>query len=237
MANTLAIVQPYLFPYIGYFQLLNYVDEFILYDDVQYMKGGWINRNRILEDGKPVFITFPVEKGNLDAHISEKKLVKNTRRRTNRKLLNRITHCYKAAPYFDTVFPLIERIVQNNIDNLCEYIEYSLRVITDYLSISTQIVFSSLLDKNDSELSGQDRVIKICVSRNATVYVNAIGGIELYDKSEFRENGIELYFLKSQISEYPQNSCEFIPNLSIIDVMMFNNVDTIVEMLSDYTLL
>lgn len=237
MGKKLALMQPYFFPYIGYYQLIHCVDEFILYDDVQYMKGGWINRNRILQDGKSVFITIPVEKGNLQNSISEKRISIISRDRTVRKMLAHIESCYRAAPYFDTVFPIVKGALQNESSSLITFLENAIKVTVLYLGISTPIILSSSLVKNDEGLSGQARVLQICATQNATSYINTIGGMEIYVGSIFSEKGIQLRFLKPNLEKYKQYSSEFIPNLSIIDVMMFNSVNRITEMLEVFSLL
>ena len=237
MNKSLAIMQPYFFPYLGYFQLLNYVDEFVIYDDVQYMKGGWVNRNRILQDGKPAFITIPVKKGNLQDTISEKEISIISRSRFIRKMLMRIESCYRTALYFDNVFPIITSTLQNDLSSLTAFLENSIRATSLHLGISTPMIVSSNLVKNDEGLSGQERVLQICNSRKATTYINAIGGIDIYERSTFLEKGIQLCFLKPNLGVYRQHSSEFTPNLSIIDVMMFNSVDRINEMLKEFSLL
>ena len=234
--KSIALMQPYFFPYLGYFQLITVVDEFILYDDVQYMKGGWVNRNRILENGKPVFITLPVEKGSVSDLIINKKLSALNRTRVTRKLIKRIDSCYRTTPFFDTVFPILENILQNDTHNLAEFLEYSLRTITSFLNIETPITVSSTLRKNDSLLKGQDRVLHICKNMNATKYVNAIGGQTIYDDKSFKDINIELRFLKPSITSYVQRLTEFTSNLSIIDVMMFNSVETLADKLQEFDL-
>ena len=227
-------MQPYLFPYIGYFQLIKCVDKFILHDDVQWIKGGWINRNRILLNSEARLITLSVKKrSNYDLinqfEISEK--------HDNRiKFLNKIKAAYAKSPFYKETIPIIERIILNKESNLVKYIRNSLEEIKSYLGINTPIYFSSSLKKNN-KLKGQDRIIEICKVMKATTYINPIGGLELYDRQIFKKNGIDLFFLKSKNIKYQQLSNLFIPNLSIIDIMMFNSSEKIKKFLNKFILI
>ena len=235
--KAIALMQPYFFPYLGYYQLLNLVDEFIIYDDVQYIKGGWINRNRILQNGIPAMITIPVNKGNLSDQILDKQISLQNMDRTVRKLLKRIDSCYKDAPFFDSVLPLIRKILGKQTTSLAEFLEYSIRETASFLETNTPIITSSTLRKDDDGLKGQDRVLHICSIRNAATYINAIGGRSIYQQETFSKRGITLQFLKPEISPYGQNSKSFVPNLSILDVMMYNDVSVITEMLKEFEII
>jgi len=235
--KTIALMQPYFFPYLGYYQLLNLVDEFIIYDDVQYIKGGWINRNRILQGGEPAMITIPVNKGSLSDQIVDKQISLQNMDRTVRKLLKRIDSCYKDAPFFDSVLPLIRKILGNQTTSLAEFLEYSIKETAGFLGIDTSILISSSLEKKDLGLKGQKRVLHICSIRNAATYINAIGGRSIYQEEAFSKRGITLQFLKPEISPYVQNGKSFVPNLSILDVMMYNDVSVITEMLKEFEII
>lgn len=237
MNKTVAIMQPYFLPYIGYFQLINHVDEFIFYDDVQYIKNGWINRNRILDNGQAVYVTIPTTKGSMDDLILEKRIVTNTRRRTNRKILKRIKYCYKSAEYFKAVFPMLEKIIQYDTADLCDFIMYSVESVNNYLNISTDLLFSSKIHNTNPEKFGQDKVIDICLARNANTYVNPVGGKDLYNKRDFLNKGIDLMFLDSKTSEYPQTADRFVSHLSIVDVLMHNSITQTQHLLMEYDLI
>ena len=229
---TVGIMQPYFFPYIGYFQLMNAVDKYVIYDNIQYTKKGWINRNRILQNGKEMLITIPLEKGSASLDIKDRYVSANF---DKKKLLNQIREGYRKAPFFEEVMPLIEEIINFEEDNLAVYIFNSIDKIRIYLGISTELIISSAID-TDFNLKGQDKVIAICKELGAINYYNAIGGQSLYSKTDFDKNNLNLSFLLSNPIEYKQLSNEFIPWLSILDVMMFNSVDEIKEMLNDYKL-
>jgi hypothetical protein len=234
--KSLAVMQPYFLPYIGYFQLIHCVDEFVLYDDVQYMKGGWVNRNRILENGRPSFITLPVEKGSLSDTIADKKLSRLTWERTKRKLIKRLYSCYGTAPNQAVILPLVEEILDFEEDDLAAFLENSLKIVCSYIGITTPMLRSSRLPESHGHLRGGDRLLNICMERRAAIYVNAIGGQDLYSKGEFFANGIRLKFLRPEPSPYPQHTAEHVPLLSILDVMMFRSRDAIQGMLNEYSM-
>ncbi len=217
----LAIMQPYLFPYIGYFQLINAVDVFVVYDNIQYTKKGWINRNRILQNGKDVLFSIPLKKDSDYLNVNERVLSVGFNRD---KLLNQFKGAYQRAPYFEQVFPLIERIVRYDDVNLFHFLHHSIVNVCEYLDIKTEIRISSDV-AIDHSLRNQDKVLALCEAVGAGTYVNAIGGMGLYSKEDFREKGIDLKFLQSKTFEYEQLGNEFLPWLSIIDVLMFNSVD------------
>lgn len=228
----IGIMQPYFLPYIGYFQLLNAVDKYVIYDNIQYTKKGWINRNRILQNGKDLLITVPVEKDS-DYLDIKNRLVSNGFDR--QKLLNQIREAYRKAPHFDSVISLIENIINVDENNLFDYIYNSVKTVCEYLNIDTEVIISSTLDI-DHSLKGQDKVISICKKLGATDYYNAIGGQELYNLEDFKKENIDLHFLSANPIEYKQLKNEFVPWLSILDVMMFNSVDEIKTILEKYKL-
>ena len=231
----LGIMQPYFMPYIGYYQLINSVDTFIIYDNIQYTKKGWINRNRILSNNKDYLITLPLKKDSDYLDIVDRRLAESWVDDKN-KMLNVITSSYKKSPYFNDVYTLISDCITNNEVNLFKYIYDSIIMIKDYLDINTDIIISSELNI-DHNLKSQDKVISLCLNQNADVYINSIGGVELYDKETFKKNGINLNFIKSNNIKYQQFNNEFIPWLSIIDILMFNSKDDIKNYLNEYTLI
>src|SRR5258706_6500121 len=226
----IGIMQPYFFPYIGYFQLMKYVNEFIVYDNIQYTKRGWINRNRILSNGRDEYVTLPLKNDSDFLNVDQRFLSENWKR-DKEKLLNRIRGSYGKAPNFHSIFSLVEECFNFENTNLFEFVHYSLHLISSYLGIETPIIVSSSIPI-DHQLKAEERVIEICKSRLADDYVNPIGGTELYDKSFFKTKGINLYFHQVNEIKYKQYDNDFIPNLSIVDLMMFNNKNEIKEMLN-----
>lgn len=230
---TIAIMQPYLFPYIGYFQLLDAVDKFIIYDDVNFIKKGWINRNYILINGQPSLFTIPLKNGSQNELISNVVISYNTA--WQNKLLKTLEFSYKKAPFYDIVYPLITRIILSDNDFIKDLAYRSLVEISQYLGINTEIIPSSTIYDN-RELKGQDRILDICLQNQANTYINPNGGKSLYEESFFKQKEINLFFHQSNPIAYKQFSHDFVPWLSIIDVLMFNPVDAIKRMLDDYQL-
>ena len=229
-----AIMQPYFFPYIGYFQLLNAVDTFVVYDDVNFIKKGWINRNTILVNEKNYLFTVALKSASQNKLINEIALDDNSGWKT--PLLKTIHLAYGKAPFFAQVFPLIQDIIGQQETNLSKLIVYSLQKICGYLSIETKMIISSEIEKNNS-LKGQDKIIEICKKLDATHYINAIGGMALYDKTAFSDQNIILQFMQSNAIVYPQFKNAFVPHLSIIDVLMFNAPEQVKTLLDQYELI
>lgn len=231
----LGIMQPYFFPYLGYWQLINAVDKFVIYDDVNYIKGGWINRNRILLNGSAHYINMYMNGASSNKKINEIDLEKNVHMLN--KNIKMLEAAYKDAPFFGKVFPLIKKVLYNfDVNNIAEYIENIIREFLIYLDISTEVIMSSNIKKNNC-LKAQDKVIEICKILNADEYVNAIGGQSLYSKKAFSEEGIELKFIKENDIVYKQYDNEFVRDLSIIDVLMFNSKEDVKKLLQEYNLI
>jgi hypothetical protein len=230
----LGMQQPYLFPYIGYFQLIRAVDQFVLYDDVQYIKGGWINRNRILIQGRPFMFTFGLKNGARAANINER-YFSAKHREEKASLLKTLRYAYKKAPYFGDVFNLVGDILANDELNLAKMLAYSLKKTCEYLEIKTPIIMVSNIEK-DLSLKREKRMFDIFTRLGVDHYLNSIGGQKLYSKAAFLERKIKLEFLQTRPFEYQQFDKDFIPNLSIIDVMMFNSRTQIAQLLELYDL-
>lgn len=219
----LAIMQPYFLPYIGYFQLMAAVDQFVVYDRIKYTKKGWINRNRFLLNGSDAMFSLPLKKGSDALDIVKRELASDFDRG---KLLCQFAGSYRRAPHFAQTFALMERIVRHPDNNLFGYIHHALITLCTHLAVQTEIRVASALPY-DNELKGQDKVLAICQATGARHYINAIGGTELYAKPDFAARGIELQFLKPRPFDYPQFSQPFVPWLSIVDVLMFNPVEAV----------
>ena len=218
-----AIMQPYFFPYIGYFQLIAAVDLFIVYDNIKYTKKGWINRNRMLQNGKDVTFSLPLKSDSDYLDVCARELAADFNRD---KFLNPFKDAYRRAPYFTQTFPLIEQVVRYQDKNLFRFLHHSITRICEFLDIKTEIRISSEI-AIDHQMKNQDKVLALCSAVGADVYVNAIGGMGLYAKEDFSKQDIDLKFIQSKPFEYAQFGNKFVPWLSIIDVMMFNPLDTI----------
>lgn len=225
-------MQPYFFPYIGYFQLINAVDTFVLYDDVTYIKGGWINRNRIYERGAASYWGLPLK------NASSNRLIKDIEYwRDWQRLVKTIQQNYGKTPFADAVWNLIllEVAGAQKLTTISELNEYAIWKICQYLGITTTIIRSSDLPKLKE--GRVERLCDICEQTGAKTYINAIGGQILYNKEQFKKEGIDLLFLKTNEIKYFQfHEDIFVPNLSILDVLMFNSKSEIRQMLNNYEL-
>ena len=228
-----AIMQPYFLPYVGYFQLIDSVDLFILYDNIKYTKNGWINRNRFLLNGKDVMFSLPLKRAADHLDIRERELADDF---NCDKLLNKLRGAYGQAPYFSQAFPVIEQIVREKESNLFNFLHKSIVRVCSKLGIVTRIRISSDV-AIDHSLKGQDKVLALCKAVGTGVYINAIGGMDLYSRQEFQAHGIELKFIRSRPFVYPQLGNEFVPWLSIVDALMFNPLDRVQDCIqSNYDL-
>lgn len=230
----LGVMQPYFFPYIGYWQLMNLVDEYVIYDDVNYIKGGWINRNNILLNGQAKMINLHIKDASPNRLIKDTQLSQTEI--NTRKLLATISQAYRKAPCFEPVYHMIETILKYNETNLSNYLANQIKTVKDYLGIQTTLHLSSEIPKK-ADIKGEAKIINICENMGADCYINAIGGMQLYNQENFRKCNLKLQFLKTGDISYHQYKGEFVPNLSIIDVMMFNTVEEIADLLQKYTLI
>ena len=224
----LAIMQPYFLPYIGYWQLIQSADQFVVYDNIKYTKKGWINRNRILLNGNDVMFSIPLRKASDSLDVVDREISPDF---NPNNLLAQLSGAYHKAPFFDETLKLMEKILFCSDRNLFGFIHHSILCICAHLSIQTPIFVSSKIGV-DRNLIGKERVLSLCKALGSTFYINPIGGQELYSREEFQTNGIELKFLAPKPYEYRQFASAFMPNLSIVDVMMFNSVETIHKHLS-----
>ena len=229
----LAVMQPYIFPYVGYFQLINAVDSFVLYDDVSFIKQGWINRNRILVSGKPIFFTVPISKQSSFQEIRKTEIAED--QRLVKKIVLSLRYSYGKARYFNETMDIVVKVLCAKTRLIGEMASLSLVSVCDYLGIGTRFIYNP--DKyTNSSLKKEERIIDICHKEWADEYINLSGGKELYSKRRFGANGIDLRFLEPKDVRYAQFDVDFTPWLSIIDVMMFNSVERIKGFLGEYIL-
>jgi hypothetical protein len=223
----LAVMQPYFFPYIGYFQLIHAVDLFVTFDDVAFIKKGWINRNFLLIDCHPRRFTVPL------CQVSQNRSICETRPAAmpwQSKLLKTLRNAYGKAPHFEPVYSLAETVIKEECASVAELATRSLIAVMDYLGLSRKMRSSRTYD--NVHLKGQERILDICERENAKTYINLPGGRELYDRDTFLARGLELRFLDPGDVRYSQFRCEFVPNLSILDVLMFNDIAAVRSMLA-----
>lgn len=225
-----AIMQPYLFPYLGYYQLVSCADMFVLYDDVSFIKQGYINRNSILMNGRPTRMTIPVPGASSNKRIMELTFASDVS-----KVLKTVKQAYAKAPFYDDVFPLVERVLTNSDRDITTTCKQGILEVFDYLGISKRVVRSSALEF-DRNLPAADRLMAICDRLGSSEYVNSIGGQKLYSKEYFGERGKSLSFLEMHDISYTQGVSEFVPYLSMIDVLMWCDKPTVRGLLQQYTL-
>ncbi len=233
----IGIMQPYFFPYIGYFQLISAVDRFVFYDDVNFIKQGWINRNRILCNNKPLMFSVPISNMSSFVKIHDTYIDLPQFSKWEKRYLKTLNQSYSKAKYFDTIYLGVRQLLRNKqYKTIAELAIESVFWVMNYLGIETEVIPTSRVYRNES-LKKEERLLDICFKENSDIYINPIGGQKLYSKTFFKKNGIDLYFLESCIREYRQFDNSFVPGLSIIDVMMFNSVSKIRKMLNDTELI
>jgi hypothetical protein len=234
-APRLAIMQPYLFPYLGYFQLIDASSRFIFYDDVHYITSrGWINRNRILVNGRDFLFSAPVTHASHRALINETTLAIDDRWRG--KFKRTLESAYRRAPHFAEVEPLVTAVLAAGHDDVSELAIHSITAVLDYLQLPFAHTRSSICAPDTRGLGRAERLFAIIRSEGYSRYVNSAGGEGLYSKAEFAAQGIELRFLHSGEIGYRQFSDPFVAGLSIIDVLMFNAPSVVRGFMKQYTL-
>jgi hypothetical protein len=223
-------MQPYFFPYIGYFQLIAAVDLFVIYDNIKYTKRGWINRNRMLLNGSDSLFSLPLKKGSDSLKIFERELASDF---DPAKLLSQFRGAYERAPYFDRTFSLLEEVIAFGDRNLFSYLYHSIQKTCLHLGVPTELRKSSDVDI-DHNLRSQDKVLAISRATGASVYINSSGGMELYSREKFSSNNVMLQFIRSKPFDYAQFHGSFVPWLSIVDVLMFNPIESVSDFINTY---
>ena len=217
----IAIMQPYLFPYLGYFQLIAKVDKFIFYDDVFFIKNGWINRNRLIISGQQKYFTIPLLNGSSNTLIKDVLIGSNANLEI-KKILKSIEYSYCKSPFYCEIFPIIERVLKTDSNSISTIAKLSILVVLKYLDVECEFTESSVKYPN-TDLKSVDRILNICELEKADEYINLPGGKSLYDEKLFRKKGIKLTFIEPNLLPYAQTIKDFIPGLSIIDIVMNND--------------
>lgn len=225
------VMQPYFFPYIGYYQLAHAVDTFVFYDDVNYINRGWINRNRILINGQPTYITVPLKEASQNKLICD--IAIDDKRE---KILRSIEMTYRKAPYFAEAIVPITAVLTRPVAGIAELAMHSVTAVFEYLGVSREFMVSSEHFPETKGLSRAERLIAITKRCGSKHYINAAGGMELYDKEDFRQHDVRLQFLRPELAPYHQFGGEFVPGLSMIDVLMFNSREECLSRLVQYHL-
>lgn len=228
-----SIMQPYFFPYLGYFQLIHASDVFVAYDTVQYIRRGWINRNRILDGNGPTWLTLPVEYDIRTSTIEHRRYF-DPDGRERQRLVNKLHGNYRRAPHFRAAMAVLEPLVLNPEPNIAAYNVHLLRALSAHLGIDTRFELASRLPA--PRLGGTPGLLALCQALGARTYLNSIGGIALYDREDFAGANVDLRFLRSEAEPYPQFGNDPVGSLSIIDVLMFNDAARIAALLGQYRL-
>ena len=228
----LAANQPYYLPYIGYWQLIRTADIFLIGDDYQYKTRSWISRNRILLQGKPAWFGIEIGKASSSRLCTELHMAPVNWKKKQDILYN----AYHKAPYYREGIRLMEEIRDCDKTILSEFLLHSIRTVCRYLQISTPIARTSDLEGNRA-YRREERIYDMCHRLGADTYINPIGGMEIYDFAGFREQGIALKFLRADEIVYKQFDDQFVPNLSILDLVMFNSREEVITMLDRYKLI
>lgn len=214
----ISIMQPYFFPYLGYFQLIAASDIFVSLDDVNFIKKGWINRNRLVFNNKAVLFSVPLE------NVSQNRLIRDTRVALTAfalwkdNFIKSVTAFYKKFPFFNEGMSILEAVFAQPVATISDMALASLRTCCNALHITTPIMISSTTPQA-ANCKKEKKLIAICKSLQADTYLNPIGGVELYSQDMFSQDGIRLQFLKPALPPYTVGKREFIPALSILDVI------------------
>ena len=236
-------MQPYFFPYLGYFQLISAVDGMLLYSHVNYIKRGWVNRNRVLARARgPVYVTVPVRDASSHRIIGDVEIDNSTPWKST--MLNSIYHEYRRSPHFHQVYTFLEALLTRPYEKLDLLNIDTVRAVVSLLGINTNvsvanenhIAMERVLENTPSAERKTQRILELCRHEKASTYLNPVGGKLLYDKDVFRRNGVELQFLESIPTPYLQSAPGFVPHLSIIDVLFNCGVEGTRQLLDNYQL-
>ncbi len=227
MGRTIAIMQPYIFPYIGYFQLVNCVDKFIFYNDVTFIKQGWINRNKFTMNGEEVYFTVPITKQSSSTYIYDAKINRRLFEKFKQKFYKGVHQSYGKAPFFEPIFKIIQGVFELETDSMDLMAQQSVKLISKYLGLNTEFDSSRDLYENDN-LNGQNRVIDILRQEKADHYMNPIGGKVLYSSDIFLGNNLDLSFVKVS---------DNLKKLLIIDILMYHDIEHVKNILNQYDII
>lgn len=230
----LGIMQPYFFPYLGYYQLISAVDKFIIYDDVNFIRQGWINRNRLLLGGRDFVFSAPLKDASSFKTIDQTELHPRDFPIWKEKFYRTLGQAYGKAPFYSEILPLVQQIFEEeNHQFISQLASASIIRISQYLQIPTKFVTTAKVYQN-AHLKAQNRIIDLCRKENASEYINAVGGQHLYSSADFARHNIRLRFIENIPVPYPQYQYDFTAGLSILDVLMFNGKDQSRQLLKSF---
>ncbi len=192
------------------------VETYVLSDDAQFTKGGFMHRNRILIQGEPKWFIVPLQRASHKLAIAERKIAAGP---WATSLLSSLRASYRRAPCFDEVYPLVEEILRDHGENFADLLVRSSTLVARHLGIEARFLRGVDLRVSD-ELRGAAHVIEECRMLGATEYLNREEGRHLYDAADFAAHGIRLRFFRAALREYPQPASPFVPGLSVLDFLM-----------------
>lgn len=230
-----AIMQPYFFPYLGYYALISDADSWVIFDTPQFIRHGWIDRNRIIsQSGEAFYIKVPLVKHKRDTPIKDVAIRNNENWKT--KITEQLKHYKRRSPFYVETMEVVNESLSINTNSIVELNDFILKITCTYLGIDyASRFFSNMILKRDTTLEADEWALEICKHIDADQYINPIGGAEFFQKEKYDKANIELKFIDFHIKEYKQMDGAFVPGLSIIDVMMFNHPNEIREMLGNYS--
>jgi GNAT superfamily N-acetyltransferase len=229
--KKIGVMKPYLFPYPGYFGLISSCDKILFYDDVNFIKKGWIHRQKILVHGESYMFTIPVKKISQNKFINEIELLKDEK--SILKILKTIETSYKKAPYFNDVYPIIKKVLLSNYSMLDDLVIFSITQVCEYLNIPINWERSSTAEGTTCGLERSTRLMQITKNQGFSNYIN-VGPSLLYTKEQFKDGGVNLFFNKYNVKEYKQFNDQFISHLSSIDFLMFNSKEECKKLILNY---
>lgn len=234
----IGIMQPYFMPYIGYFSLIKNTDKFILLDTVQFIRHGWIERNRVLkQNGGWLYISIPILKQN-GRETLIKDITINNNEKWKSRILAQLQHYRRKAPYYNNVISLLDEIFSQEFSDIVTLNKNSLEKICDYLRIESHIEIFSEMNLSIEPVNAPDEwALSICKAIDGVnEYWNPIGGTSFFDRQKYEKQGIKILFQEMNLLEYNQKLPYFEAGLSIIDVLMFNSTEDVVKLMDSYKL-
>jgi hypothetical protein len=232
--QSVAIMQPFFFPYLGYFSLMKHTDNWIVFDDIRYSNQAWGNRNRILKHPEGwAWINVPVKDHKRETFYSN--ILIQNEINWKRKIINQFEYYKIHAPFYKDVLKIIQEVFSEDFSHLVDLNIHAMKKVCEYLKIDFKYTkFSEMnLGINSVQHPGQ-WALEICKAIKSTNYVNPCEGHPIYDKKEYDDAGISLQFIINRVSPYDQKRAEFEARLSIIDVMMWNSVERVNELIDDF---
>ena len=231
----ISVMQPYFFPYLGYFSLIQDSDVFVVLDNVQYVRRGWMNRNRVIgKNQSPVYFHLSTIKAPQKTMTRQIKIDHN--REWKKTLLDKLDYYEKSAPYFEETKAMVERLISFETDSLCDMNIHILEELCKFLGITTKFVLASDLEIDESKIiETDDWGLEITKTFGASDYINLWGGRHIYSVNKYNNSNITLKFIENELVYYNQHNEMFIKSLSIIDVLMYNDRAETMDLINKYS--